>query len=133
MQLMPGAYVRVPKNLRSIFIVWLREQEGATDKILNASATAMRQAGFTPREVQLSALPVYSAKREAAPEPLSQWRDGATYSRNSATREIKTRSLSTASLTPCRNTFTATILGEKWLGVVREEKQSERERKRRRE
>ena len=32
----------VPKNLRSIFIVWLRDQEGATDKILAASATAMR-------------------------------------------------------------------------------------------
>ena len=30
------------KNLRSIFIVWLRDQEGATDKILAASATAMR-------------------------------------------------------------------------------------------
>ena len=32
----------VPKNLRSIFIVWLRDQEDATERILNASATAMR-------------------------------------------------------------------------------------------
>ena len=32
----------VPKNLRSIFIVWLKDQEGASEKILNASATAMR-------------------------------------------------------------------------------------------
>ena len=32
----------VPKNLRSIFIVWLRDQEGATEKILQGSATAMR-------------------------------------------------------------------------------------------
>ena len=32
----------VPKNLRSIFIVWLRDQEDATERILAASATAMR-------------------------------------------------------------------------------------------
>mgnify|MGYP005697899245 FL=1 len=32
----------MPKNLRSIFIVWLRDQEDATERILAASATAMR-------------------------------------------------------------------------------------------
>ena len=32
----------VPKNLRSIFIVWLKDQDDASDKILAASATAMR-------------------------------------------------------------------------------------------
>ena len=46
----------VPKNLRSIFIVWLRDQEGATDKILAASATAMRHHlnGLRTRKVRLA-------------------------------------------------------------------------------
>lgn len=32
----------VPKNLRSIFIVWLKDQDDASQRILDASATAMR-------------------------------------------------------------------------------------------